>query len=507
MGGIAAAILVAWIVAMFVIGSGIRAGLEQSLADAKAMSSGATQTIEITEYKKGIGSSTAKSKIALVPTAGNDSPEITLNHKISHGPILSTGAGLRFGASNVVTTIDMESLPPDIKENLERGFTTKTPLEIEATSGFSGATDLVVELAYYNNRIKTSTGSSRLEFEGLDGSISGLGGDKTEGEIKIGKIRSKDDDGTEVILEEGKFIVDGEEMSEGMMLKGVAGAEFPRLTIKTAENTFIVNDLVVSQQASNEGGKVTTLQMLKIGNIQIPDSEEFALANSLAGKGIEWGFKMGNMDIDVMRKISAESRELRISGEGDKAKDDEAMANVLKLVLEIIQPGTSLGLGIEMNGDAGKSTVNLDLQWVAKEPLLKTKDVKRAIAGLKVEVKTDLPASLAEDPMAGGMIQVGAAQGMLVVGEEKVTGNASLVHSTATLNGKTFPLEQMLGPFLEMPLDWDEILKGIKAPGSGQMPEGGAMGADDDELAPAPMPDKGADVAPATPDAPKEVDQ
>ena len=165
------------------------------------------------------------------------------------------------------------------------------------------------------------------------------------------------------------------------------------------------------------------------------------------------------------------ARELQ-QKQAEAVDDPEAVMEVameqLKMMLELIQPGAEMGLGLDLRGDVGRSTVDLELGWVSGDSLVKTPDVKRLISGIKAEVKTVLPLEVLEEPVLGVMIGMAADQKALVVGEEKIEGAASLIHSTATLNGETFPLKDMLGPMMDMPLDWDEIFSGAMIPGGAE---------------------------------------
>ena len=157
-GSIVGGLILLWVVATLVIGGGTKPVLEMALEEAKMSSGGAVSVAELVEYKKGMASSTGKSKFVFGP-AGEEPAEIYLNHEIYHGPIMMTPSGIKMGTSHTVTTVDLDSLPEEVKENIDRGFTSRTPLLVNLTTGMKSSS-MDFEIAEYNNRIKSEDGSS-----------------------------------------------------------------------------------------------------------------------------------------------------------------------------------------------------------------------------------------------------------------------------------------------------------------------------------------------------------
>lgn len=495
-GSIVGAVIVLWVVAALVIGGGTKPVLEMALEEAQVSSGGTISSAELVDYKKGMASSEGRSKFVVGPP-NEEGVEIFLNHKIFHGPLMMTPSGMKVGTSHTVTTVDLESLPDSVKANVDRGFVSKTPLIVNVTTGFkSSAMDF--EIAEYNNRIKSEDGSSaRVVFDGVSGTMTGLGGTTSKGDMKLGQLKISSDSGMELALEPGTASMNGRKMVDGMMLDGDMRMELPRLSFKQEGISVAISDLVLSQNSSSsENGKAAITQTLSTGEIRLPKGEEFASAQSLISKGVEMEFSMAEMDVEQLKAMAETARELQ-KKQSAAADDPEAAEKVameqLKIMLEMVQPGMELGIGLDLRGDAGRSTVDIDLKWVSGDPLVKGPDVKRLISGIRADVKAVLPAKLMEDPGMGMIIGMAADQKALVVGEEKIEGTASLIHSSATLNGETFPLKEMLGPMMDMPLDWDAIFSGaMTLMGPGAVPV-------DDDPASTPIPPSTPVPAPVTP--------
>ena len=499
-GSIVGVVIVLWVVAALVIGGGTKPALEMALEEAQVSSGGTISSAELVDYKKGMASSEGRSKFVVGPP-NEEGVEIFLNHKIFHGPLMMTPSGMKVGTSHTVTTVDLESLPDSVKANVDRGFVSKTPLIVNVTTGFkSSARDF--EIAEYNNRIKSEDGSSaRVVFDGVSGTMTWLGGTTSKGDMKLGQLKISSDSGMELALEPGTASMNGRKMVDGMMLDGDMRMELPRLSFKQEGISVAISDLVLSQNSSSsENGKAAITQTLSTGEIRLPKGEEFVSAQSLISKGVEMEFSMAEMDVEQLKAMAETARELQ-KKQSAAADDPEAAEKVameqLKIMLEMVQPGMELGIGLDLRGDAGRSTVDIDLKWVSGDPLVKGPDVKRLISGIRADVKAVLPAKLMEDPGMGMIIGMAADQKALVVGEEKIEGTASLIHSSATLNGETFPLKEMLGPMMDMPLDWDAIFSGAMTPmGLGAVPEAVPV---DDDPASTPIPPSTPVPAPVTP--------
>ena len=134
------ALIVAWAATTFFIGMNIEKGLDQFYVDTTAQMSAmgaGTAPLEFSkkDFKKGFFSSeaTTNMKFTEFPLSMF---EITVNTKISHGPMMFTSDGAKIGCSYAVSTIDLSDLPEDTRKDIEKAFDGEEPFKMGVLTTF-----------------------------------------------------------------------------------------------------------------------------------------------------------------------------------------------------------------------------------------------------------------------------------------------------------------------------------------------------------------------------------
>ncbi|NNE92515.1 MAG: DUF945 family protein [Verrucomicrobiales bacterium] len=455
-GGIAALLIVVWIVLTMVLGSGYEDQFKKSLGEARNIGGGSISGLQAESFEKGFASSTAKSKVVVGAPGETGSLELVLDHKISHGPILFTSDGIKFGTSYTKTTIDTDALPPGVKKYFERGFMGEEPLKIALTTGFSSAST-EMEIAPYKYKIVNQAGvEGDLEFRGLKGKL-----DAGSGKIEIGTLKLKADDGTEFQMRESELALNDQKFSDGIATEGEMVFTCPNILVRTAEGaTFRIKDLETRQISSVEDGKLVSRQNLSAGGLTMPAGEAFEPFQALVSKGLEGEFRVDKLDLKALETFSAEAKKMQqaqaMAGDNPEVAM-AALADYMKALVGLVTPGLEFVINLQMDGEHGRSKMDFETSWVAGKPLLEMSTVKKAITGIKANLEMELPAELASDEAFAPLLQSWVEQKMVVVDESGITSQISINNSSLLMNGETAPLFDMLGETADMELNWDEL--------------------------------------------------
>ena len=121
-------------------------------------------TLELASYERGFFKSRATSSIRFSP----DEEPVRLINEIYHGPFAFAPGGIKAGTGHVVTTLDLESLPQEVREKIASFYEGKDPLEITTDVNFGGSRTSTVTLASVDH----DEDGAQIRFEGGTGIFS-----------------------------------------------------------------------------------------------------------------------------------------------------------------------------------------------------------------------------------------------------------------------------------------------------------------------------------------------
>ncbi|MFN3233093.1 MAG: DUF945 family protein [Alphaproteobacteria bacterium] len=257
------------------VGNGAERALKASL---NLMSQPGVYRVELTDYQRGWFSSTATSRFVLegdlAQTYQNalaeeglapDSNTVTLQHKLSHGPLLMTADGPKVALAYAETDLQP---PPSIADLLEPYLDGKPLFDFQTTFSFNGASSTEIHNPPYSGT--TPTGMT-IRWDGIAGTLVveehaaqyGLRAPKFRGEGTAGTIHIDD------VLVEGDLAKFLENLWTGDLL-----FSFPKITVRTGEQDIAIDDLTFSIQATSTGGDRTGAQLeLRVAEVRAPGTQ------------------------------------------------------------------------------------------------------------------------------------------------------------------------------------------------------------------------------------------
>lgn len=508
-----------WAGATWLIGSGIESSMTRSHDPAPD-----SEFFEIShEIDRGFFSSDAKSRLALRGGAmGSDGlPEqsLVLNHQMFHGPLAFTPDGPVPCSNYVITAIDLDDFDEEIRDTISTVFKGQPPLMIRTTTdlGRSGTVQISMAPAQWEDPAK---GGGRMEFEGAEITVSAAVGaedrlEKAFGEVSLGGWRAQWAEGTieaqpgsgsfdylsdqsltgnltlgEVsstfangTLRVGSLALefDQQRLSEGLPLfLGNSGIELTELTFTSEIGDMGLKNALIQANSGVDNGKLFGSVKYGVGEMSIPPLLAGPMAPFLPAmqKGMSVqvgakGFELQTVEslIDKAQKMQAiqvETMTTASLASGTALENSpayrEALTEYFSEFLDLFVPGISLTQRLEINGMTGSSHADLEFHMTGAEALRQKTTLRSLIESLGGELsisvsKSDLPMDQIA-PMAEGL----TASGFLVDESVAITGKALLSNGLLHVNGQPTPLIDSLGPNLDQPINWEEIISTIGTP-------------------------------------------
>ncbi len=124
-------------------------------------------TMEKKSYEKGFTSSQAQSIVKLNTALFGENEEevsLTLNHRIEHGPVMSTTKGIKTGASYVTTTLETSDLPAELTEVMAVLLDSDEPFFTGVKTGISGEVVVDIEIGSFSYDQSKRTKLEALEI-------------------------------------------------------------------------------------------------------------------------------------------------------------------------------------------------------------------------------------------------------------------------------------------------------------------------------------------------------
>lgn len=486
-----------WLGATWFYGAGFKSYLESSAKE--------SEFLAVTDYQSGLFSSRATTRLG--EEDGEMDPEkgFYLAHEVAHGPISFTDSGVKLGTGLVTTKLDRERIPEPLLETLDEAFDEMPPFEFETFVDLAGNQNNRLNLA----RAEYSTDDLTLSFKG--GAInfkSDRNWTDLEGDINLSPIEIDSDDfdlntgvieGTveyneklfKIDLSPGdlnvKAIDESGETSikvEAPALKGQFRQYSEEIPLPVGEGSFKIPSVSITAPGSGEmalqdfeissltrvdsGDTVESKVSYRIGKLVMDES---GMAFNPFGDAITEGIsiQIGSRGIDatLFAELSKQNNELYSSQflagfNGDiealttEEEMNEAAGEMMQLWLEMIQPGTELFAELSMgNSDL---VLELNLGFGGEKSLTETETLRELVTALTGKLNLNASPKLLESPMTAMLVQQQAAGGMGEISDSGYAFEGSLKEGVVFIGDLPTPLLEMLGPLLDEPIDWEQIL-------------------------------------------------
>ena len=395
----------------------------------------------VESYEKGYLKSTAITKV-MDSKAANADVVLRLKHEMSHSTIAMDDAGTRVGKSAITTTLLLdEPMNPDLAEMLE-GFSGQAPFELISHVGVSGEAVNTLRLNPY-----------QLEKDG--GSINAGGG-------------------------EVRFTVDADQAiyGSGEMLPIKAVDLNQNQELFSSEGIDLAFDMKLHESGFYQGTQSFNIE--SISGIDVRTGSEFAFSdftfdanNDLSGETGNGKIVLAIGDIKSMLPVNSGSLEVSTDGlsiaamtgfkqmmnelENMSQSDMEAaqtmMSDYAKLMTELFQGGSSISYRLIANNDGGTAATDMtinrneDAAEFSNETTLG--DLLLSLSG---EINLDADGGAVDLTPMGFMLQAPPASDFISFDGNKYNSKIVLADNVIDLNGTPFPLDMMLGPYLDMSL-------------------------------------------------------
>ena len=375
-------------------------------------------------------------------------PLFLLNHTINHSPVSMVPETARFGAANIITTLDINSVKDEELKKILQAFDTGAPFVVNTDISIDGDSNSKITLNSIDHSDKNGNFKADKSVYEINTTMDGLiSGNGNLNNIQI--LNNKN--GGEVALNGASLNFDIKRVKAGSTVQSLFGdakIEFNMDEMNIVEAGRPLASLTgarleMEQQFSDEDPVVN----FGIG-AQSVESEElpiksFDFNTALNGFSVE---KMKSHTAFLVRlQNAADPAEVLLSPEG------------LDMIRSTFTPGTKLALDLKADSTEGDTDGDVSIWFTGNDSddgytgMETVGDLAKAIAGTaNIELDRSL---LALSPM-GQMLDDPIAQAYLTITDDKVILKANLDKLVLQLNDQMLPLELMGGEILQMPLEF-----------------------------------------------------
>ncbi|MBL9160716.1 MAG: DUF945 family protein [Verrucomicrobiales bacterium] len=468
--------------------------------------------MELSSYEKGLFKSRATSSIAIAP--GEEA--IRLVNEIYHGPAAFTPNGLKIGSAHVVTTLDINSLPEEIRENVAEIFAGKDPLVITTDVSFTGGRTSAVTIASIDHEkdgmeIRFDGGDGRWEASADNSLMVGnltiqplsMRMNEEEGGIRLRMDQStfqmKNTDGAVAV--EGnvggmKLAIkdEGDQSVEmgGLLIRSSFSPAAPESKVMLGSGKFSAPLLKVEwtgegEEKSNAEMKGLSIEMRSSETNGLVTSTADYLVESLAvsspsigspapyldelGKGMQFTAK-ATLPREILEDFGAFQETMRSATvqDSDSAASELAeeqareMARLLEKSVRKIGAGTGFEMLLRAGSADGGSKASFSYTYQGARPLTSQKTYIEVIENSELQLEASVPKAFFDaSPEIAEQVQ-----GMLAMGAIKDSGavyasTLALRAGQLTANGEPFPLLENFLPLLSQEIPWDTFFAGLEA--------------------------------------------
>ncbi len=355
--------------------------------------------------------------------------DLNLDFDIHHGPLLSTGEGLKIGLAYA-------QVKPSLLLNALLDDSTAAPLTIDAD---------VSVFADLNQTLFLDIGVKPLQESGSSSSIS-LG--RSTAQIKLNKDQSAD-----ATFTLGDFTLSDAQSNQQIEINGLSlQAKTARLNSASAEsmmelqiplirsnlpNPVTVENVSLATQITKRpiSGQLSLKQSATVGNI----------SGDLQLHSAHWQVELSDINEESLTQFYAILTRIQaLSQDTSPAAIRETSELNQRLGLLLINSALALESTFTIDAYAGQHSGTLAFRYLGLPQLknLLGLDLRQAIAASSLNVELDLDYDSVSQSPAMEMLDPFVKDGFLVIDNNRITMTASLKDSVLELNGDATPVDQ-----------------------------------------------------------------
>jgi len=395
----------------------------------------------VESYEKGYLKSTAITKV-MESKAADAEVVLRLKHEMSHSTIAMDDAGARVGKSAITTSLLLdEPMDPELAEMLE-GFNGQAPFELNSRVGVSGEAENTLRLNPYKmekdgGSVVAGGGEIRFTIDG-DQAIYGSG--------ELQAIKAVDlNRNQELFSSEGIDLAFDMKRHESGLYQGTQSFNIESVSGIDARtgSEFAFSDFKFDATNDLSGETGNGKLLVSIGDIK----------SMLPVNSGSFEFKMDGLSVAAMAGFRQMMNKLENMSQSDMEAAQTMMSDYAKLLTELFQGGSSIGYKLIASNEGGTAATDMTINRVIDAAEF-TNDTTLGdlLMSLSGEMSLDADGGAIELTPMGFMLQAPPASDFIAFDGSKYNSKVVLADNVIDLNGTPFPLDMMLGPYLEMSL-------------------------------------------------------
>ena len=397
-------------------------------------------------FEKGLSKSQAVTVVR--ESHSPDAPVVfRLNHEINHAPIQSNDDGLQFASATIRTTFTEDSDSEKFNE-FRALFKDDVPVEIITNAGVGGNIDSVVNVGAFEVKIDDddnmmSIAKSSIDLKTTDG--------RTKGEGDLGAITMTDSNGITSTVASSELTFD---VASGDYWKH--GYEFlwsaSELTVDSPDlpTPVVASNLSVGTDSVVNSNNLNQTVSIKIGQVDMGDVMPLDVAPVTSGS---LDVVISELSLDALQSYidwinqSSIAEQLELS--------EELSAELVTQLLSLVTKDIGLKYDLKLGNSGGEAQADYRVKFLGDDSptgydnIVTVSDLLNV---LDIDLTVNADKSAIDMTPAAAFMQSPEAQMAFIDEGDQYTGKATLDGTTVDVNGNLFPLEDMLGGMLEMPL-------------------------------------------------------
>ena len=418
------------------------------------------------DFDKGLFRSEASSKITLRDDSTGDDDALYLKHRIYHGPLMFTPMGVKLGSTYIVTTLDLDRLPGERREAIEKATGGKPLITVGMLTGTSKDFDLDVDVSPVE--ISADADDVTIRFDGMEGTVkSDFDGSYLKGELRNGRIAIDGNDEHRFEMAPATITFDIDQMYRGTVLSGTSSLSTPELALTGPGGIDIRGRNIRFTSNTRQNGGETTDAAVSLATdpitVDLPpkqirlDAAAIAFDTRIEGmkteqlkKLVDAGARLQNLDPEALKN-------------GEAALDEELL-DYLESIVGLLQPGLGSSTRFDFSTPKGKLDTELVLDYADARPAVELATLRDLLSALdgKLDIVADeaLLAQLSLDRLA----EIPVAMGFAVSENGKIRSQITIRNGVISINGAQTPFLDMLGPILDEPSPLRRLSAGSQQP-------------------------------------------
>lgn len=407
---------------------------------------------DLTEYKKSFLSSTAKTNISLNtgdPIVDSLLKDIKFNHVISHGPVLFAD-GLGFGTTHIHSTLDTDTLDPEVKDILKSLFAEQNPLTSTVTMSIDGETAYTLKvpaITFKEDDIEINIAEGLNVSGSFDKDTFTGTADGTVGTFKF-------TDGNQTISTSASTIkVNAKGLIAGQML-GTTTLSIPSIKIEGRMMPPVSFGLNLSTNSEKSGERAVNGDLkLVASKVEAPiDITAIALDTTFKGLQIKGLKQLSELQKDL-QNMQASAFDEKLSAEEQKAMVEklQSIPTMMTAALQntVKKDESTLAIKLDVASSKGNALLDTDISYVGNGAdlnidALSSGDIESVLKLFKGKFNLTAPKAMISTTPAALMVPLFVTKGLIAEENDAYYIKTDVTEGAVTLNGKKMTATEFL---------------------------------------------------------------